>query len=148
MPRPQQVGPLQLVYCGKAHRGDTAGKALIRQVWEAGRALQDAVKVVYVENHEMRWAQYLTSGADLWLNTPNRPQENQRHEGRSQRSPQLQRARRMVDGRPRGRSHLLVDQGRQDGGDDAQDAASLYDKLERIVLPMFYGQPSVYADVT
>ncbi|MBI1786461.1 MAG: alpha-glucan family phosphorylase [Acidobacteria bacterium] len=145
-----QVGPLQVVYGGKAHPGDTAGKALIRQVWEAGRALQDAVKVVYVENYDMRWAQYLTSGVDLWLNTPKRPQEASGTSGMKAALNGVPSFSVLdgwwMEGHVEGVTGWSIGDG-QDGGDDAQDAASLYDKLDRIILPMFYGRPSAFAEV-
>jgi starch phosphorylase len=31
--------------------------------------------------------------------------------------------------------------------DDVKEAASLYDKLETLILPMFYGRPSAYARI-
>jgi starch phosphorylase len=32
-------------------------------------------------------------------------------------------------------------------GGYAQEAASLYDKLERVILPLYYGRPEAYAKV-
>jgi starch phosphorylase len=31
--------------------------------------------------------------------------------------------------------------------DDTAESASLYDKLERVILPMFYSRPAAYAEV-
>jgi starch phosphorylase len=44
-------------------------------VHEAAAKLGDALRVVYVENYEMALGGLLTSGVDLWLNTPTRPLE-------------------------------------------------------------------------
>ena len=69
------VGPLQIIYGGKAHPNDAPGKALIRDLFEVRKQLQGAIQLVYVENYDMEWAKWLTSGVDLWLNTPQRPLE-------------------------------------------------------------------------
>jgi starch phosphorylase len=71
----QRVAPFQVVYGGKAHPCAEDGKAVIQRVFEAAAALRDVIPVVYVENYDMEWAQLLTSGVDLWLNTPHRPYE-------------------------------------------------------------------------
>lgn len=70
-----KVGPLQIVYGGKAHPQDEPGKEQIRRVFWAMAALKDTIRSVYVENYDMRWASFMTSGVDLWLNTPQRPYE-------------------------------------------------------------------------
>src|SRR5262249_54491146 len=47
------VGPLQIVFGGKAHPHDGGGKDLIRRIHQAAAALAGQVTVVYVENYEM-----------------------------------------------------------------------------------------------
>jgi glycogen phosphorylase len=69
----QKVGPFQIVSGGKAHPHDEEGKAVIRKVFAAAAALRDAIPVVYVENYDLSSAPVLTSGVDLWLNTPTVP---------------------------------------------------------------------------
>ena len=49
----QQVGPLQIVYGGKAHPWNLDGKAVIRKVFEAAAALRDSIPVVYLENYDI-----------------------------------------------------------------------------------------------
>jgi starch phosphorylase len=68
-------GKLQIVYAGKAHPRDEAGKAEIRAVYEAKDRLGDKIDVVYLENYEWALARQLVSGVDLWLNTPRPPEE-------------------------------------------------------------------------
>ena len=70
-----KVGRIQIVYGGKAHPADEGGKNLIRQVFGGANALLDTIQTVYVENYDMRWGGLITSGVDIWLNTPLRPQE-------------------------------------------------------------------------
>ncbi len=67
--------PVQLVFAGKAHPRDISGKDVIRQVFWYKEELKDELKVAYVENYDMQIAAKLTSGVDVWLNTPLPPME-------------------------------------------------------------------------
>lgn len=71
----KEVGPLQIVYGGKAHLRGDGGKDLIRRVFEAGEALRGYIHVIYLEEYDMTLGKYLCSGVDLWLNTPQKPHE-------------------------------------------------------------------------
>ncbi len=68
---------VQFIFAGKAHPKDIAGKEYIKKIYEAGEYLFDkfGVKVVLMENYGMDLAHLLTSGVDLWLNTPERYRE-------------------------------------------------------------------------
>ncbi len=144
------VGPIQVIYGGKAHPHDEGGKALIRRVFEASKSLASAIRVVYVENYDWHWGKLLTGGVDIWLNTPMRPQEASGTSG----------MKAALNGVP---SFSVIDgwwmEGHIEGvtgwsvgnGEITEDAASevtsLYDKLERTILPMFYGRPFAFAKV-
>ena len=71
----RDVGPIQLIYGGKAHPRDDGGKSIIRQVFEGAQSASDVIRTVYVENYDMYWGRLITSGVDVWLNKPMRPQE-------------------------------------------------------------------------
>ncbi len=146
-----RVGPLQVVYGGKAHPRDEGGKAQIRRVFEAARALRDHVKIVYVENYDMRWARLICPGTDLWLNTPQRPQEAS---GTSGMKAALNGVPSLsildgwwVEGHVEGVTGWAVGHGPDLPEDASIEAASLYDKLETVILPMFYGRPEAFARV-
>ena len=64
---------MQLVYSGKAHPRDLAGKSLVGRLVEAVK--RHPGKVVFLENYDMRLGALLTRGADIWLNNPRRPLE-------------------------------------------------------------------------
>jgi starch phosphorylase len=69
--------PLQIVISGKAHPNDGAGKALIKELHEKiAQVSNHKIKIVYLPNYEMWLGQLLTSGVDVWLNTPKRPLES------------------------------------------------------------------------
>lgn len=146
----RRIGPLQVVYGGKAHPNDEPGKEQIRRVFQAMAALKDTIRTVYVENYDMRWAQLITSGVDLWLNTPQRPYEASGTSG----------MKAALNGVP---SFSVPDgwwcEGHVEGATGwdigleeipetpAHELASLYDKLEKVILPMFYGRPAAYCEV-
>jgi starch phosphorylase len=68
-------GDLQLIFAGKAHPRDIEGKRLIQEIYEHITQLRDEIKLVYLENYNMDMAAVLTSGVDVWLNTPLPPME-------------------------------------------------------------------------
>jgi glycogen phosphorylase len=146
----RDVGPIQLVYGGKAHPHDEGGKNLIRRVVGGASSLSDVIHTVYVENYDMRWGRLITSGVDLWLNNPMRPQEASGTSG----------MKAALNGVP---SFSVVDgwwaEGHIEGvtgwsigssevaEDPSVEIAALYDKLEREIVPMFYGRPNRYTEV-
>ncbi len=145
-----RVGPFQIVLGGKAHFQDELGKAMIRRVFEAAALLKDKIRIVYVENYDIHWGQLLTSGADIWLNTPQRPNEASGTIG-------MKAALNGVPSLsvPDGwwfEGHVEGVTGWDIGQEEipespAQEVADLYNKLEQTILPMFYGCPEAYTQV-
>lgn len=146
----RRVGPLQVIYGGKAHPRDEAGKAIIRRIFEASAALGDALHVVYLENYDMALAQKLCAGVDLWLNTPQRPLEAS---GTSGMKAALNGVPSLsvldgwwVEGHVEGVTGWSIGDGREPSGDSSAEIASLYDKLERVIVPLFYGRPNAFSE--
>jgi starch phosphorylase len=147
----KRAGPLQVVYAGKAHPRDEGGKAMIRRVFEAAAALHDVVKIVYLADHDMEMARYLCSGVDLWLNTPQKPYEAS---GTSGMKAALNAVPSLsildgwwVEGHVEGVTGWSIGANHYPDEDPAAEVASLYDKLERVIAPMFYDRPGVYRNV-
>ena len=147
----KNVGPLQVIYGGKAHPSDEGGKALIRRIFEVGEALKQSLRVVYLENFDWRVAPLLYGGVDLWLNTPKRPQEAS---GTSGMKAALNGVPSLsvldgwwVEGCLEGITGWAIGHGPETAENDTAEAASLYDKLEMLILPMFYERPDHYAAV-
>ena len=67
--------PVQILLAGKAHPHDTEGKELIRQIIRFARTPDVRRSVVFLEDYDIAVARYLVQGADVWLNTPRRPNE-------------------------------------------------------------------------
>jgi starch phosphorylase len=68
-------GKLQMVFAGKAHPRDEDGKRIIQAIYDYADKLKDDIKIAYLENYDMEIAAKLTSGVDVWLNTPVPPME-------------------------------------------------------------------------
>jgi starch phosphorylase len=144
------VGPIQIIYAGKAHPHDEGGKELIRRVHRAGRALGSTVKLVYVENYDMNWGLLITSGVDVWLNTPMRPQEASGTSGMKAAMNGVPSFSVLdgwwVEGHVEGVTGWAI--GDQDVTSNIDhEVQDLYDKLEREIVPMFYGRPQRYTEI-
>jgi starch phosphorylase len=67
--------PVQLVFAGKAHPQDQAGKELIKNIISFMSSEHLRAKIAFIEDFDINVARYLVSGVDIWLNTPLRPLE-------------------------------------------------------------------------
>jgi starch phosphorylase len=147
----RDVGPIQLVFGGKAHPRDEAGQALIRRVFEGGASVKPEIPFVYLEEHDMALGKLLTSGADLWLNNPQKPQEAS---GTSGMKAALNGVPSLsvldgwwVEGWVEGVTGWAIGDESDIETDSASEAWSLYNKLRYVVLPLFYDRPQAYGRV-
>jgi starch phosphorylase len=135
----EQQGGMQIVYAGKAHPADEPGKGKVRRVIELAHELRESsLRIVYLENYEWLLGALLTGGADLWLNTPRRPYEAS---GTSGMKAALNGVPSLsvldgwwIEGWIEGVTGWAID----DHDEEAGEAESLYDHLEKVILPMFY----------
>src|SRR3954469_8562368 len=67
--------PFQIVIAGKAHPRDEGGKRTIEALHRYKTELGHDIPVVFLANYDMDLARPLTSGSDVWLNTPLPPME-------------------------------------------------------------------------
>ena len=67
--------PVQMVFAGKSHPADDTGKELIRQVSAFAADPEVRHRFVFVDDYDIAVARSLLQGADVWLNNPRRPQE-------------------------------------------------------------------------
>jgi starch phosphorylase len=93
----------------------------------------------------MDLAQYLTSGVDVWMNTPLRPQEAS---GTSGMKAALNGVPSLsildgwwIEGCIEGVTGWAIGSADLPLEDARDETASLYGKLERVVTPMFYEMP-------
>jgi starch phosphorylase len=148
----REAGPLQIIYAGKAHPRDDAGKALIRRVFEGAAKVKDTIKVVYLEEHDMTLGRLLCSGVDLWLNTPQLPLEAS---GTSGMKAALNGVPSLsvvdgwwVEGWVEGTTGWAIGaEGIEDADAPDGEARSLYNKLAYVILPLYYGRPGAFAEL-
>jgi starch phosphorylase len=147
----RQAGSIQLIYAGKAHPRDEGGKEIIRRIFEAAAALAKDMRVVYLENYDMTLGKLLCSGVDIWLNTPLRPQEAS---GTSGMKAALNGVPSLsildgwwVEGHVEGVTGWSIGNAGVSENDSSAEAASLYEKLERLILPLYYKEPDKFAEV-
>ena len=147
----RRIGPLQVIYGGKAHPEDEGGKAIIRRIFDAAAALGDGVRIVYLENYDMALAQHLCAGVDLWVNTPLRPQEASGTSGMKAALNGVPSFSVLdgwwIEGHVEGATGWSIGDGGEPADDSSAEIASLYDKLERVILPLFYGRPNAFGEV-
>ena len=145
------AGPLQLIYAGKAHPRDEGGKAIIRRIFEAAAALANNVRVVYLENYNMALGRLLCSGVDVWLNTPLRPQEASGTSGMKAALNGVPSFSVLdgwwIEGQLEGVTGWSIGEPNGPEYDSQTEVRSLYDKLERVILPLYYKAPDKFADV-
>jgi len=67
--------PVQILFAGKAHPQDHAGKEVIKAVIHFARDPRIRHRIAFLEDYDINVARYLTQGVDVWLNTPRRPHE-------------------------------------------------------------------------
>jgi len=142
----EQAGGLQIIYAGKAHPQDVPGKALIRSVIEtASKLSSDMLRVVYLENYAWDLGAQLTAGVDVWINTPRRPYEAS---GTSGMKAALNGVPSLsildgwwIEGCIEGVTGWAI----EDGENDAEEAGSLYHKLESAVVPLYLEAPEKWA---
>ena len=146
----RNVGKIQIVFGGKAHPHDGGGKELIRRIFAADERLRGLVEVVYLENYEMALAHQMVAGVDLWLNNPMKPLEASGTSGMKAAMNGVPSFSVLdgwwVEGLVEGVTGWSIG-GPDAEGDPGRDALDLYIKLERVILPLFYGLPFAYAEV-
>ena len=67
--------PVQILFSGKAHPHNDAGKELIRTINHFAKQEGFRGKIVYIEGYSMNVSRALVAGCDVWLNNPRRPLE-------------------------------------------------------------------------
>jgi starch phosphorylase len=131
--------PFQIVLAGKAHPRDDGGKDLIREIHGHIRRLEGEIAMAFVPNYDMVLAKRLVAGADVWLNTPLPPLEAS---GTSGMKAALNGVLNLsvldgwwIEAWIEGVTGWSIG----DDGDGATDHARvLYDKLEHVVLPLYW----------
>jgi len=138
----RKYGKIQLVFSGKAHPKDEPGKELIRKIVQVSHQLRGEIEVVYLENYDINLAKQMVSGVDLWLNTPKKPQEASGTSGMKAAHNGIPSLSILdgwwIEGCIEGFTGWSIGSACDIESSDQEDAASLYDKLQNIVIPIYY----------
>lgn len=148
------TGRFQVLYAGKAHPQDRGGKELIKKVHQAKEALKNDIKIAYLENYDMEIGKKITSGVDLWLNTPQPPLEASGTSGMKAAVNGVPSLSVLdgwwIEGHIEGVTGWSIGEGIQRRGKDREwieDASSLYDKLEKTIIPLFYNDRDNFINI-
>ena len=147
-------GPIQIVYAGKAHPNDWQGKEAIKHIFNAMKGLKGHIRMAYLQNYDIDLARLIVAGVDVWLNNPQKPHEASGTSGMKaclNGIPSLS----VLDGWWM-EGHIenvtgwaigagLV--GSENPSDHSRDIDDLYDKLEKVVVPMYYGNRDVWIEI-
>jgi len=149
-------GQFQIIYAGKAHPNDGGGKDIIRRIFQAKKALRKNVPVVFLDDYNLELGGKITSGVDLWLNTPQFPLEAS---GTSGMKAALNGVPSLsildgwwVEGHIEGVTGWCIGESRRTAAgntpaDNTAEAESLYSKLESVILPMYYNDRTKFLEV-
>ncbi|MBN1785197.1 MAG: alpha-glucan family phosphorylase [Candidatus Bathyarchaeota archaeon] len=142
----KRVGKVQVIYAGKAHPDDWMGKRLIEEINEMKEYLKDVMKIIYLENYDMEMASKLTSGVDVWLNTPLPPFEASGTSGMKAAHNGVINFSVLdgwwVEGCIEGITGWAIGPDPEENLEEAErrhrEITQLYDKLEYLIIPKFY----------
>ncbi len=148
-------GGIQLVFAGKAHPKDKPGKDLIRRIFQHIETLNEDIPAVYLKNYDIHLGGLLTSGVDVWLNTPLRPHEASGTSGMKSALNGvlnfsildgwwIEGHREGITGWSIGKppTENTLDEDTREG-----DASDLYHKLEETILPKFYSNQNGWVEM-
>ncbi len=136
--------PVQIIFAGKAHPKDDAGKDYIKQIYHITMSEELKDKIVFIEDYDLNASHYLVQGVDLWLNNPRRPLEASGTSGMKVNfNAGLNFS--VLDGwwdeKPEGDYGWDIGRGEEYDDPEYQDkleANSLYETLEKEIIPLFY----------
>ena len=133
-------GNLQIIFSGKAHPKDMGGKSIIRNIVQSAKRFDGKIKIIYLENYDMWLGRLITSGVDLWLNTPQRPNEASGTSGMKAALNGIPNFSILdgwwAEGCKEGKNGWAI--GSQEVGSDEKDARDLYNKLKNEIITTFY----------
>jgi starch phosphorylase len=152
----KSAGKFHIVFAGKAHPNDRGGKDIIRRIFHAKKALRKSIPIVFLDDYNLDVGGKITSGVDLWLNTPQFPLEAS---GTSGMKAALNGVPSLsildgwwVEGNIEGVTGWSIGEKRPANSgavmtDNKAEADSLYAKLENVILPLFYKERARYLEV-
>jgi starch phosphorylase len=136
--------PIQLIFAGKAHPADEAGKSLIQQLVQFAQDPTVRSRIVFLEDYDMALARTMIQGVDVWLNTPRRPQEASGTSGMKAAANGVLNCSILDGWWDEAWDHnngwaILGDENYEDPEDcDNFESHNLFNLLEKEIIPCFY----------
>ena len=138
--------PVIFLFAGKAHPNDKAGQDLIKMIIDISRRPEFVGKILFISNYDMELGNRLTSGVDVWLNTPTRPLEASGTSGEKAVMNGVLNFS-VLDGwwaegyRPDAGWAIQEKRTYQDQRyQDEMDAETIYNTLENEIVPLYYAR--------
>ena len=138
--------PVIFLFAGKAHPNDKAGQDLIKMIIDISRRPEFIGKILFISNYDMELGGRLTSGVDVWLNTPRRPLEASGTSGEKAVMNGVLNFS-VLDGwwaegyRPDAGWAIQEKRTYQDQRyQDEMDAETIYNTLENEIVPLYYAR--------
>ncbi len=138
--------PVQFLFAGKAHPADGAGQGLIKKIYEISQRPEFLCKIIFLENYDFQLARRLVSGVDIWMNTPTRPLEASGTSGEKAEMNGVVNLSVLdgwwLEGYREGAGWALTEKRtyQNQGYQDQLDAATIYNLLEREIIPLYYNK--------
>jgi starch phosphorylase len=142
--------PVVFVFAGKAHPHDEPAQWMMREIQRISGLPPFVGKILLVEGYDLALGRLLTSGVDIWLNTPVPPQEAS---GTSGMKAAINGTLNLsvldgwwaegYDGRRGAKNGWGIPPAHDDPGEgerDRQDSTTLYETLQDEVVPLYYAR--------
>ncbi len=139
-------GKLQFVFGGKAHPKDDEGKKVIQRIIKQAEIMSGHIEMVYLENYNMETASYFIPGVDIWLNNPMRPLEASGTSGMKAALNGVPNFSVLdgwwIEGHIEGVTGWSIGppptETDKEVGRAADDLKDMYQKLENVIIPLYY----------
>ncbi len=140
--------PVIFLFAGKAHPNDQAGQNLIKMIIDISRKPEFIGKILFISNYDMELGGRLTSGVDVWLNTPTRPLEASGTSGEKAIMNGVLNFSVLdgwwAEGYREGAGWAIQEKRtyQDQRYQDEMDAETIYNTLENEIVPLFYARNS------
>lgn len=155
----REVGDIQVIFAGKAHKNDTQGKEIITHIIQTAKKINaenGALKIIFLPRYDMTLSKKMVSGCDVWLNNPQRPYEASGTSGMKAAlngTPQISTLDGWwIEGHIEGVTGWRIGPTPKEEAfyhDESPDdeAEDLYTKLRNEIIPMYYGDPKAWRKI-
>lgn len=147
----KNIGEIQILYAGKAHPSDNVGKKLIEDINKVSKQYKKEIRIIFLEGYDLILGKLLTSGVDIWLNTPLPPNEASGTSGMKAAHNAIPHFSTLdgwwIEGHIENKTGWAIGEKRKTlvvGELNREDANDLYNKLEKEILPRYYRDPEIW----